>query len=115
MIGPIFVLNSRVPIVLEKVAPITISAITLGPFVFCRDAFISDRLKKHEATHWRQQVELLIVGFFVLYILFWLWNLCRGESGLDAYRKIPFEVEARRSETVNGPWFGWIKDIYERS
>jgi len=61
--------NSRIP----KLASIVIDvyAITLWPFVFIRDH--GDEVTiNHEKIHLRQQVELLILGFYLLYGFFWL-------------------------------------------
>mgnify|MGYP007063849794 CR=1 FL=1 len=90
---PWFFENSRVPIWLSRFAPIRISAISLCGFVFSRGT-LSETLRRHETIHWVQQRELLGVGFFVLYILSWLWQLIRLRDGSAAYRAIPFEVEA---------------------
>ena len=59
---PIFVENSRLPVVLSKLSPINIWAISLGLFVFCRGE-LSAVTKNHETIHFRQWVELLFVGF----------------------------------------------------
>ena len=91
---PIFIENSKVPAVLSKVAPINISAITLGLFVFSREA-INETTRRHETIHWQQYIETLIIGFLFLYLLFWLYGLIkyRGD-GKKAYAQIPFEQEA---------------------
>ena len=98
---PIFIEDSKVPVFLSYFAPITIWAINIGPFVWCRDKF-TESLKQHESIHWAQQKELLFVGFFVLYVFFYLKNVMRlGWKGRkDAYRSIAFEMEAYRNEHV---------------
>ena len=90
---PLFVENSRIPVWLSKVAPIEIGAITLGPIILSREE-MSEQTKRHETIHFQQYLELLFVGFIVLYFAFWIINLCRGMSGRDAYYNIPFEKEA---------------------
>ena len=90
---PIFYENSRVPVVLSKIAPIEIGAIILGPFVFARGK-MSEKTKTHETIHWQQYIETGIIGFWILYGLFFLFNLCRYWNGREAYYNIPFEKEA---------------------
>ena len=89
--------DSCIPRALSVVSPIEINAITLGPFVFARDR-ISESTRRHETIHFHQQIELLFLLFYFLYIFYWLLNLCRGFSGSEAYRHIPFELEARENQ-----------------
>ena len=98
---PIFIENSKVPVILSKIAPIDIRAINIGPFVWCRERF-TDVLKRHESIHWAQQKELLFIGFLILYTFFYFKNLIRlgWKFRKDAYRAIPFEQEAYRNEYV---------------
>tara|TARA_R110002096_G_scaffold279629_1_gene473831 strand:+ start:35 stop:400 length:366 start_codon:yes stop_codon:yes gene_type:complete len=101
---PIFIEDSKVPVFLSYFAPITIWAINIGPFVWCRGKY-TESLKQHEAIHWAQQKECLIVGQWALYILFWLYYVIKfkgngKDTGKDAYRAIPFEQEAFRNEYV---------------
>lgn len=73
-----------------------ISGITLFPFIFLQKP--EDRYNKilinHEKIHIRQQLELLIIFFYLLYVgefLFWYFIL---KDGNKAYRRISFEREA---------------------
>ena len=47
---PWFYENSKVPVVLSRLTPIEIGAITIGPFVFSRDE-IDTQTKTHETIH----------------------------------------------------------------
>jgi len=94
---PIFFENSKIPVWLSKLSPININAITLGPFVFSRGT-ISQTTKQHEAIHWEQYKECLIIPFLILYGTFYIINLCKGMKGSLAYYKIPFEVEAYKHQ-----------------
>ena len=96
-IFPIFFDNSKVPVILSKVAPIEIGAINLGPFVFSR-GLISETTKRHETIHYKQQLELLFVFFYLLYVFFWLKSVLSGVKGRQAYYDIPFEKEAYKNE-----------------
>lgn len=51
-------------------------------------------LMQHEKIHHRQQVELLLVGFYVLYVIHYCINLLRYRNHYKAYREIIFEREA---------------------
>lgn len=90
---PWFFENSKVPVILSKIAPIEIGAITIGPLVFSRGE-MSDVTKNHEAIHWQQYIETGILGFLILYFGWWLVNLIRYRDGELAYYMIPFEKEA---------------------
>lgn len=110
---PLFFENSKVPVILSKVAPIEIGAITLGPFIFSRGE-MSDRTKNHERIHWEQYKECLIIGFLVLYGLSYVINLCKGMKGPEAYRNIWFEKEAYDNDhdfeyIQNRRWFSWAR------
>ncbi len=91
---PLFYENSKIPVLLSKLAPIEIYALSFGVWVWCR-GIMSDRIKRHETIHYLQQLELLFVGQWLLYGIFHLINMWkyRGD-GRKAYRENPFEREA---------------------
>mgnify|MGYP003127941024 CR=1 FL=1 len=90
---PWFVENSKVPVILSYVAPIDINAIAFGPFVWSRGV-MDEQLKNHETIHYHQQLELLFVGQWLLYVFYWLKGLIKYKDGEVAYRESPFEREA---------------------
>jgi len=90
---PLFFENSVVPALLSALAPIEIGAIIIGPFVFARE-HLSEKTKTHETIHWQQYIETGIIGFFILYFLFYIINLIKYKNGREAYLNIPFEKEA---------------------
>jgi hypothetical protein len=95
---PRFIENSKVPVWLSNIAPINIGAISFGLWVWCRGA-ATERLRLHETIHYRQQVELLFVGQWILYGLFWLFGFFRYKfDGAKAYRENLFEREAYSNE-----------------
>ena len=55
-------------------------------------------LMNHERIHLRQQWELLVVPFFILYIYEYVRNIWNGMTTTDAYRNISFEREAKANE-----------------
>ena len=69
-------------------------ALTLFPVVFYRDGELSQEEVRHETVHLWQQAALLLVGFYVLYFVFWLIGLLRYRNSDRAYREIPFERSA---------------------
>ena len=112
---PYFIENSRVPVILSKVAPIEIWAISFGFWVWCRGE-LSERTRRHETIHYQQQLELLLVGQWLLYGAFWLWGLVRYRDAEKAYRESPFEREAYRNDEdekyLGGrPRFAWLKYV----
>lgn len=71
-------------------------AITLYPFVFVsKKADLHDPvLVNHEKIHLRQQQELLVLPFYVLYLAEYGRGRLKGLSHHEAYRQISFEREA---------------------
>jgi hypothetical protein len=96
-----------------------ILGIVLFGFVFLnkRSKSIKDEelnvLLNHERIHIKQQLELLFLPFFILYIGEWLVLLIKYKSRNLAYRNISFEKEAYdHAENLNylksrKPYF-WI-------
>lgn len=65
------------------------------PFVFLRKRYrANERMIRHERIHLRQQAELLVVGFYLLYFGEYLMRRLRTDSWHEAYRSISFEREA---------------------
>ena len=48
----------------------------------------------HERIHTAQQRELLYIGFYLWYVLEWLFLLVKYRNGIKAYFHIRFEEEA---------------------
>ena len=64
----------------------------------------------HENIHLRQGVELLFIGFWLLYGLNYLINLIKFDKS-KAYKSIVFEKEAYDNEKdlTYSKYYGWIK------
>ena len=112
---PLFVENSRVPVFLSYFTPITIWAISFGTFVWCRGK-LSERVKRHETIHYHQQLELLFVFQWLLYVVFWAWGMMKYRYGKKAYRETPFERAAfgndRDSDYLSSrPLYNWVRYI----
>lgn len=91
------------------------AAMALFPFVLIKNKnYLKDPiLLNHEAIHVRQQIELLILPFYIIYLANYLANLLIYRSHQKAYRNILFEREAYGNEKnlnyiSQRKFFGWI-------
>lgn len=95
----------------------SIRGITLFPFIFLRQQdYLNDKvLINHELIHIRQQVELLVIPFYILYLTDYVVQLFKHDfDDRKAYRAISFEKEAKQNEKdmdylKNRKWFSFIK------
>jgi|TARA_R110000822_G_scaffold218432_1_gene352862 hypothetical protein len=94
---PLFFENSKLPVWLSKLAPIEIGALSFAFFVWGRKE-LSERTKRHETIHYQQQLELLFVGQWLLYGIFWLQGYVKYRNGKKAYYRCPFEREAYENQ-----------------
>lgn len=79
----------------DKFVPAGYAGITLFPFIFIRTSYKNNEvILNHEKIHYRQQIELLILPFFVIYGLHYIVNIIKYRHHDEAYRKIVFEKEA---------------------
>ena len=90
---PIAFENSRIPKLVSYVSPIEPFAVSFGPFIFCKSTF-PDRTLRHETIHYHQQLELLFVFHWILYLVFHVKGMLTEKNGAQAYRQNPFELEA---------------------
>lgn len=77
------------------------AAINLFGVVFARKECnpLPGRVLQHEAILTAQMRELGYIGFYVIYLLEWLYRLLRQSwTGEGAYRNISFEREAYRKQ-----------------
>lgn len=82
-------------------AKLPAGAMAVFPFIFLKNKTYKDNkiLLNHELIHFRQQLELLIIPFYLLYFLNYLVNLMKYKSSHEAYVNIVFEREAYVNET----------------
>jgi len=87
-------------IVFKYLTPKGFRGLTFFPFVIL--AYKEDVLNKvvinHEKIHLRQQLELLILPFYVCYFLEFLIRLVHYKDRRIAYKSISFEREAYENE-----------------
>lgn len=90
----------------ERILGSGIRAIAFYPFIFITpDTTIDDVLINHERIHLRQQLELLIIPFYIWYLI---------ELKKKGYYNICFEKEAYGNEhnlsyLKKRKWFNFIK------
>ncbi len=76
------------------------NGLTIFPFVFLKHKrFANDVIiLNHEKIHLRQQLELLILPFYIIYTLEFLVSLLKYRNWHKAYKNISFEREAYYNE-----------------
>tara|TARA_R110000824_G_scaffold269020_2_gene457589 strand:+ start:386 stop:730 length:345 start_codon:yes stop_codon:yes gene_type:complete len=94
---PIVIKNSIVPRLFSWFFPV--SAITIFPFIFAADEEPEDWLLRHEEIHFKQYLELLIIGFLLVYTWDFLRGYWRHRNFADAYHGIRFEQESYQNES----------------
>ncbi len=77
-----------------------VGGMAVFPFIFLKHAELklNKQLIHHEKIHLRQQLELLIVPFYILYLLNYLLNLFYYRNHYKAYMNIIFEREAYEND-----------------
>jgi len=72
------------------------NAMALYPFMLFKTAELKESkfIINHEKIHFCQQLELLILPFYLLYLLNYLVNLIRFKNHAQAYFNLCFEKEA---------------------
>lgn len=75
-----------------------IAGIALWPFILLKSKNPSDRIIRHEKIHLRQQLEMLILPFYIWYAFEWFVKWIRYKNVAKAYYELGFEREAYRNE-----------------
>ena len=77
-----------------------VNGITLFPFIILRNKDFKNNkiLINHEKIHLRQQLELLIIFFYIWYVVEYYYWLVKLKNKHLAYRNISFEREAYAME-----------------
>lgn len=89
-------------------------AMVLYPFILLskEEDRNNEKLIRHEQIHVYQQLELLIIGFYLWYVIEYLIYRLKGYSGDDAYYRLSMEQEARELACNLGKrrkLFGFLK------
>lgn len=109
----IIVKNNALLKVISYISRFDIAGITLWPFILCTDD-MGEVLLNHEKIHIKQQLELLVVGFYLVYGLIYLYLRLNGKSHYAAYMMLPFEQEAYSNQFNTNylnerKHYAWIK------
>lgn len=88
-------------IVTKYLIPKGYTGLTVYPFIFLSHAGDKDNAVfiNHERIHLRQQIEMLILPFFIWYFFEYLVLMVQYKNRNLAYRNISFEREAYANET----------------
>ncbi len=88
-------------IIIKQISKLHISGITLFPFIILRDKALKQdkRILNHERIHIHQQLELLVLPFYVLYLIEYAAGLIKYRNRLSAYMNISFEREAYKNDS----------------
>ena len=88
-------------IVAKYLIPKGYRGLTVFPFVIIKYRFDSENkiLVNHEKIHIRQQMELLVLPFFLWYFVEYAVRLLQYRNANLAYRNISFEREAYANES----------------
>jgi hypothetical protein len=97
------------------VSKIPANAMAIYPFILLRHKYQKNdqTLINHERIHLHQQIELLILPFYLFYLFNYLANLIRYRNHHRAYVNIVFEKEAYACDQnlnylENRKFFSWI-------
>lgn len=90
------------------------AGICLSPFgIYLKEKYLNGkRIINHELIHWEQQMEMLIIFFYLWYLIEWFIKLFK--YGKKSYYNISFEREAKLNENnynylETRKFFSWIK------
>ncbi|MEW7290384.1 hypothetical protein [Aquimarina sp. 2304DJ70-9] len=74
--------------------------LALWPFIVVKDSFLKEDeiFINHEKIHIRQQAELLVLPFYILYFAEYIIRVVQYRNSQQAYRNISFEREAYYNE-----------------
>ncbi|HFS67124.1 MAG TPA: hypothetical protein ENK67_02825 [Flavobacteriia bacterium] len=74
--------------------------LAIFPFIIINKKYKEDIwLINHEKIHLKQQIELLWIGFFIWYIMEFLYRYTQHKNWHKAYQHISFERECNQQET----------------
>ena len=102
------------------------AGITLAPFGIYFNERIWDldresdywkRITNHESIHWKQQMEMLIISFYLWYFLEWLIKLILPPY-TSAYKALSFEREAYTNDNnleylKSRKHYSWINRVFK--
>lgn len=72
--------------------------VTIGNNIYYKSFSVPTTLRRHEEVHVEQYKRYGIPLFLALYLTYYLIGRLQGKDHWQAYKDIPFEVEARKAE-----------------
>ncbi|UNZ00221.1 hypothetical protein MQE36_07725 [Zhouia spongiae] len=99
-------------LVFKHIFPKPYVGLTLWPVIFIKDNDLrqDEILINHEKIHLKQQLELLIIPFYIIYLIEWVIGILKYRSTYTAYKNVSFEREAYANEhdpdylKIRNPW-----------
>jgi len=87
-------------IIFKYLTPRGFRGLTFYPFVILanKDDKFNEVFMNHERIHIKQQIELLILPFYLWYVIEYLYRLIQYKDRKQAYLNISFEREAYKNE-----------------
>lgn len=96
-----------------------IIGIALAPFgIYLNKQYLNKKKTiNHEKIHWKQQLEMLIIPFYIWYIIEWI--IRNFTNSKNVYKSISFEREANANENNlnylnERKFFAWLKYIIKK-
>jgi hypothetical protein len=106
--------------ILVHVPFLWVHGMALFPFVLIRHKRYADdeRLINHERIHLRQQLEMMVLPFYVWYLAEYAWHRLHGRTHRQAYLRISFEREAyARDQDLDyllyRPWWNFRRYFFD--
>lgn len=97
----------------------SVIGITLAPFgIYLKKEYLTDKETiRHESIHWKQQMEMLIIPFYLWYLIEWIVRIITNYG--NAYMNISFEKEAYGNDgNINylkeRKLYSWVKYIFKK-
>ena len=95
-----------------------VSAMALWPFILVKNLETKESQVTihHEKIHIRQQLEMLVLPFYIAYLGFYFYYRLKGNTHMQAYLRIPFEKEAYCEESnfnylETRKWWAWRRYV----
>ncbi|RNC87633.1 MAG: hypothetical protein ED556_00120 [Winogradskyella sp.] len=88
-------------IISKYIVPKGYFGLTVFPFIFLNRKELRQNqvLLNHEKIHLRQQLELLVIPFYVVYFFEFIFRFIKLRNWQAAYRAISFEREAYENDS----------------
>jgi hypothetical protein len=109
-------LQGMIIVVIKYLIPKGFQGWVIFPFVFLKDRKLKSNavFMNHERIHLRQQIELLVLPFFLWYGIEYLFRWIHYRNRHQAYMHISFEREAYQNENAfdylkQRQLFGFVK------